>query len=180
MEGIEESILIAPKYADDVTYAMLNKETQVELKRRIPVILKSHDLTTNDTKTEEYECPKPAPPPPPPSTMEELIAHKDDKVCWSALDWLVNFKPPPIEDKTPDWTKCKLLGTLLETENDFKRRKVLTITSRNKHDAKFKSKYLGNKIKLRTFQMYVSSVFLYNTETWAINKSISDWIDSFH
>ena len=97
-DGIEESILIAPKYADDVTYAMLNEETQKELKRRIPVILKTHDLSTNDTKTEEYEIPKPPPPPPPPPTMEDLIAHKDDKVCWSALDWLVNFEPPPVED----------------------------------------------------------------------------------
>ena len=33
----------------------------------------------------------------PPPTMEDLIAHKDDKVCWSALDCLVNFEPPPIE-----------------------------------------------------------------------------------
>ena len=80
--GIEDSILIAPKYADDVTYAVKNSETQVELKRRIPVILKTHDLTTNDTKTEEYEIPKPPPPPPPPPTMEELIKHKNDKICF--------------------------------------------------------------------------------------------------
>ena len=28
--------------------------------------------------------------------------------------------------------------------------------------------------------MYVSSVFLYNTETWAVNKSLIDKIDSYH
>ena len=44
-DGIEDSILIAPKYADDVTYALTNKTAQVELKRRIPVILDTHDLT---------------------------------------------------------------------------------------------------------------------------------------
>ena len=89
----------------------------------------------------------------------------DDKVCWSALDCLVNFEPPPIEDTTPDWTKCKLLGSLLKTEKDFKRRKMLTMTSHRRHEPKFKSKHIGNRMKIRTFQMYVSSVFLYNT--WA-------------
>ena len=63
-EGIEESILITPKYADDITYAVTEKQTQIELKRRIPVILKTHDLSTNETKTEEYEIPKPPQPPP--------------------------------------------------------------------------------------------------------------------
>ena len=92
----------------------------------------------------------------------------------------MNFEPPPVEDTTPDWTKCKLLGSLLETEKDFKRRKMLTMTSHRRHDAKFKSKYIGNRMKIRTFQMYVSSVFLYNTETWAVNKSLSDKIDSYH
>ena len=87
--GIESSILIAPKYADDITYAVKDEDTQVELKRRIPLILKTHDLTTNDTKTEEYIIPKPPPPSPPPPTMEELIGHKDDKICWSDLDWIV-------------------------------------------------------------------------------------------
>lgn len=32
-DGIENLILIAPKYADDVTYAVNNVETQIELKR---------------------------------------------------------------------------------------------------------------------------------------------------
>ena len=75
-DDIEESILITPKYADDITYVTTNKETQIELKRRIPTILKSHNLKINETKTEEYEIPKPPPPPQPSPTMEELIAHK--------------------------------------------------------------------------------------------------------
>ena len=179
-EGIEDSILIAPKYADDVTYALTNKPAQVELKRRIPVILDTHDLTANETKTEEYEIPKPPPPPRPPPTMDELIKHKDDKICWSALDWLVHHEPAPIKDTTPDWAKCKLLGTLLETENDFKKRKILTIDSLKKHNNVFTSRYVGHKMKLRTFNMYVGSVFLHNTETWAVNKTILDKIDSFH
>ena len=178
--GIESSILIAPKYADDVTYAVTDKETQAELKRRIPIILDTHDLTTNDTKTEEYEIPKPPPPPPPPTTMEKLIAHKDDKTLWSQLDWLVNYTPPAPKDTTPDWTKCKLLGSLLETEADINRRKSLAITSLNTHNNIFKSKDIGNEMKIRTFNVYVSSVFLFNSELWATNESLNKKIDSYH
>ena len=177
--GIESSILIAPKYADDITYAVKDEDTQVELKRRIPLILKTHDLTTNDTKTEEYIIPKPPPPSPPPPTMEELIGHKDDKICWSDLDWIVHYTPQPPKDKTPDWKQCKLLGSLLETEADFKRRKALAMNSYNKHTKIFKSKYISNNLKIRTFNMYVSSVFLYNSETWATNTTFNAKIDSF-
>ena len=176
---MEVSILITPKYADDVTYALKDAEAQVELKRRIPQILATHDLMINHTKTEEYEIPKPPPPPPPPPTMEELIAHKDDKVWWSALDWLVHYVPPPIKDETPDWRKCKLLGSQLESNVDFKRRKQLAINTLKKHNHIFTSKHIGNGAKIRTFHMYIGSVFLHNTETWAVNKTLSDKIDSF-
>ena len=32
-------------------------------------------------------------------------------------------------------------------------------------------------MKLRTFKMYISSVFLYNTEIWGINKVLADKIN---
>ena len=179
-DGMEESILITPKYADDVTYALKDVKAQEGLKRRIPPILKTHDLMINHTKTEEYTIPKPPPLPPPAPTIEELLAHKDDKVCWSALDWLVQYEPPPVKDDTPDWRNCKLLGSLLETETDIKRRKQLTIVSMKKYNHIFTSKHIGNKLKIRTFNMYIGSVFLYNSENWAVNKTTSDKIDSFH
>ena len=49
-----------------------------------------------------------------------------------------------------------------------------------KHNHIFTSKYIGNTRKIRTFNIYVSSVFLYNTETWAMNPTISNKIDSYH
>ena len=101
------------------------------------------------------------------------------KICWSALDWLVNHKPPPPKDLTPDWRKCKLLGSLLGTEEDFIRRKQLTLNAMKKYENIFKSKHIGNKMKIRTFQMYIASVFLYNTEIWSVNKTLNEKIDSF-
>ena len=179
-DDIRKSILITPKYADDVTYALNNVEAQVKLKNTIPVILKDYDLSINETKTEEYEIPKPPPPPPPPPTTEALLKHKKNTVCWSALDWLVTYKPPPKKDETPDWKRCKLLGSLLGTQEDFARRKHLTLTAITKYDHIFKSKHINNKLKIRTFQLYISSVFLYNSETWAINQTLINKIDSFH
>mgnify|MGYP006903447244 CR=1 FL=1 len=70
-----------------------------------------HDLSTNGTRIEEYEIQKP----PPTSTIEELIKHKNNNICSSEMDWLVNYKPPPPKDETPDWTNFKLLGRLLSS-----------------------------------------------------------------
>ena len=177
---LQESIFIAPKYADDVTYALKNEESQTKLKETIPKILQTHKLKINTSKTEEYTIPKPPPLPPSSPTMEMLLAHKNDKVCWSELDWLVNHKPPPAKDLTPDWKTCELLGSLLDTEQDFTRRKFLTLNAMKKYEHIFKSNHIENSLKIRTFQMYIGSVFLYNTEIWAVNKTLNNKIDSFH
>ena len=179
---IEEnsSIFVKPKYADDVTYATERKSTSESIKCEIPKLLKTHNLKINETKTEEYIIPKPPPLPPPTPTMDTLLAYKNDKILWSELDWLVNYKPPPAKDLTPDWKTCKLLGSLLDTGKDFERRKSLTFTTMTKYEHIFKSKHIGKATKVRTFSIYIASVFLYNTEIWGMNNTLSEKIDSFH
>ena len=100
-------MLFAPKYADHITYATNNKRIYDELQHRTSTKLKSFNLLVNSSKTEYYQVPKPIPEPPKPS-MEELLAHRDDKILWSALDWLVNYTPASPKDDTPDCKKCKL------------------------------------------------------------------------
>ena len=81
------------------------------------------------------------------------------------------------------YTPCPnltLLGSLLDTEKDFGRRKRLTLDALRKYDHVFKSKRISNALKIRTFNIYIASVFLYNTELWAVNKTLNDKIDSFH
>ena len=61
------------------------------------------------------------------------------------------------------WKKCKLLGTLLDTEGDVKRRKVLGMNVVNS----MKEIFFGDisiEVKVRSFNCYVSSVFLHNCE----------------
>ena len=126
-----------------------------------------------------YEIPKPPPSPPPHPTLDELLKHKNDKPRWSDLDYLVNYSPK-IKDNTPDWKQCKLLGSLLDTESDIKRRKILTIDVMKKMENIFRSARISIALKIRCFNTYVSSVFLYNSELWCMNKSISEVIDAFH
>ena len=78
------------------------------------------------------------------------------------------------------WKSCKLLGSLLDTDNDIKRRKGLAIdTARKLHEI-----FMNNRIsianKMRTFNAYVTSVFLYNSELWCLKKNLRKGIDSFH
>ena len=109
--------------------------------------------------------------------MDTLLAHKNDKILWSGLDWLVNYKPPPEKDLTPDWKTCKLLGSLLDTEG-FRKEKIANVYYNEKIRTHFQVKtywkcHEGTNI-------YIASVFLYNTEIWGTNNTLSEKIDSFH
>ena len=106
--------------------------------------------------------------------MGMLLKHKDDKPVWSAFDWL-NYKPPTI-DKTPDWKNCKLLGT----EKEINRRTGLTIDSMREMKYIYKSKAFSMQMKVRTFEAFSASVFLYNSELWTLTATLKKKMDSFH
>ena len=170
--------MISPKYADDITYGSTNGNQIDELEKKVPVRLNTYDLYANDDKTEKYQIPKPPPPPPPKPSMKTLLKHKDDKPLWSELDWMT-YKPP-TKDKMPDWTDCKLLGSKLDTDKDIGRRKGMTIDSMRKFQSIYKSKNVSIESKIKTFNTFAASVFLYNSEIWTCTASINNKIDSFH
>ena len=170
-----KGFLTTPKYADDISYAGTCKSQIYELETKVPQQLHKYDLSVNPTKIERYEIPKPPPPPKP--TMGTLIKHKDEKMLWSELDWLVNYKPK-TKDRTPDWKDCMLLGLKLGTDKDIARRKSLTINSTKKMEYIYKSNNLSFEMKLRTFNAF--SVFLYNSELWSMTATTEKIIDSFH
>ena len=78
-----------------------------------------------------------------------------------------------------DWKKCKLLGSLLDTIEDFHRRKGLAVgcIANLKH---IFCRKVSIEVKLRAFNCYVASIFLYNSELWTITKKLENEIDSFH
>ena len=77
------------------------------------------------------------------------------------------------------WKDCKLLGSLLGTDNDIKRRKGLAVAVINNKRDIFYSK-LDIHTKVRVFNCYVGSVFLYNSELWGLTATKLKAIDSFH
>ena len=52
------------------------------------------------------------------------------------------------------WKKCKLLGSLLDTKEDIKRRKRLAIDSMKTLENIFNSKYISEVIRLRIFKKH--------------------------
>ena len=125
--------------------------------------LNEYNLTANQTKTDKYQIPKPPPPIPPQLSTETLIKHKGDKHRLSELDWLVNYHSD-VKDDIPDWRNYKLLGSKLDTVNDFQRGKGLPIDSMKEMDYIYKSKSFSIEANMRTFHAFASSVFLYNSK----------------
>ena len=75
--------------------------------------------------------------------------------------------------------KCKLLGSLLDSDEDIKRRKGPAFDSFKTLENIFKSRHISEVIRLRIFKAYFESIFLYNSEIWTLTKSLEDKIDSF-
>ena len=76
------------------------------------------------------------------------------------------------------WKKCKLLGTLLDTQDDVKRRKVLAMNVVNSmKEIFFRDRSI--EVKIGSFNCYVGSAFLYNCETWTLTKTFENTIDLF-
>jgi hypothetical protein len=78
-----------------------------------------------------------------------------------------------------NWEKCKYLGTLLDTAEDIKRRKRLAIVAYNKLKFILDSKKTTITMKSRIFTAFISSIFLYNSELWTLNKKLENIIDVF-
>ena len=166
---------IAPKYADDITIVTTSKEMISKIKETIPPQLKKYNLMVNETKTEQYQIPRPHPDPLP---LDLNSALDQNDIRWSALDWITNAKQPTPVNK--DWKKCKLLGSLLDASADITRRKMIALEHMKTFKNIFNSHKLKTVTKVRTFNTYVATIFLYNSETWTITQTLENQIDSCH
>ena len=81
--------------------------------------------------------------------------------------------------ESDDWKKCKYLGSLLDTEKDIKRRKILAIDAYRKLRNIFESKKISLEVKLRLMRSHIQSIFLYNCELWTLTKNLEYEIDVF-
>ena len=74
---------------------------------------------------------------------------------------------------------CKLLGTLLNTEEDIKRRKILAINATSNLQHFFENEKLTINLKLKLVSTYIEPIFIYNSETWILNKPMEESINAF-
>ena len=73
-----------------------------------------------------------------------------------------------------------IFGSQLDTEKDIKRRKGLVLETMRTLNHIFKTHKLSILTKIRTFNAYCGSIFLYNSELWVTTKSVNNMIDSVH
>ena len=84
-----------------------------------------------------------------------------------------------IDKMNNEWRKCKLLGSLLDTEADIKRRQGLAIDVMKKLKFIMTNSKISLKSKLLAFNAYVAPIFLYNSELWTLNKKRENQVDVF-
>ena len=84
-----------------------------------------------------------------------------------------------ISRQNHQWKKCKLLGTLLDTEEDIKTRKILAINAANNLRRFFEKDKLTINLKLKLINTYIEPIFLCNSVTWTLTKSMEESINSF-
>ena len=76
------------------------------------------------------------------------------------------------------WKKCKYLGSLLDTEEDIKRRTQLANQTYYNLQKTLKSNKLSKKTKIKLFQTFIQSIFLYNSELWSTTKKLENKVDA--
>ena len=84
-----------------------------------------------------------------------------------------------IRQVNEKWKKCKLLGSLLDTEKDINRRKIIAIDAFKTLNKNVDSRKISNAVKIRTFKSYVASVFLYNSELWTLTQKLENTVNTF-
>ena len=72
------------------------------------------------------------------------------------------------------------MGSKLGTKQDIKSRKSKVWEPIKNNIKFFRSKKISIKHKIRIFNTYVETIFLYNSELWTLNKTLEKTIDSFH
>ena len=77
------------------------------------------------------------------------------------------------------WRDRKLLGSVLDTQNDIKRRKVLAIIAANKLKHLFLNKDVTISVKTKLFKSYITPIFLSNSELWTLTNNMQRKVDSF-
>ena len=143
------------EYSDDCDFADEDIEKLRSFLPQVREVLAEWNLQVNESKTEF--C-----------TVD--LAHQKD----------TDSNGQPLVNNEP-WRKCKSLGSLLCTEKDIQRRRILAESAFKKFEKIWLSgKKISLERKLRLYDAQVVSVLLYNSNSWSPTKATLNKIDSLH
>ena len=77
------------------------------------------------------------------------------------------------------WKDTVLLGSKLDTESDINRRKGLASAAWNKNSKLLTNKTLPLLLRMRYFEAFISSIFLYQCGIWTLTDKLNHKIDVF-
>ena len=69
-----------------------------------------------------------------------------------------------------DWKNCKYLGSYFDTNKDICHRKQLSMAAFQKYKNILLSKKLSISTRMRIFNAYITSIFLYNSGLWTTTQ----------
>ena len=153
------------QYADDINFVTLQYPLIPKYQEEIPQKLKKRDLECNASKNEYFKVTRKYNP-------AECINCQQCGKCGKCK----SCKECPY---CKDWRKCKFLGSMIDTKSDIKRRKSLSINAMNKLDVFWKNERTSNKTKIKVFNIYIASIFLFNAPLWSMDKTTEKSVDAF-
>ena len=119
------------------------------------------------------------------SNSKDEIAMVQNTVPQALLTRNLNINKEKTEQHTisrtgtQTWKTCKYLGSLLDTNKEFSNSKQKATFAMFKFKVLFNNSNLTTKTKLRIFNCFISTIFLYNSETWTTTNTLNRQIDSF-
>ena len=74
-----------------------------------------------------------------------------------------------VRQNIDEWKKCKLLGSYVDTETDIKNRKGKLFNAADQLKEIFMHRRLPYSTKVKAFNTYLTTIFLYDFELWTLN-----------
>ena len=151
----ESSLPLEWEYADDADFA---DEDEDKLHQLLPIckeILSEWNLLVNESKTE----------------FEKFYLAGSDEM---------DGKGEPIKNREP-WRKSVSLGSKLCSKEDIQHRIILGNVAFEKYKKVWmQGSKINLKIKIKIYEAYVTSVMLYNCNSWATPQNLFDKLDICH
>ena len=144
--------ILEVQYSDDISWITNGDKNLIdEIKEKVPKQLEKRNLLINPDKTEEHK-----------------------------IEWIKKPKKGEIiKEEDWSWKTCKILGSLIDTKEDIKRRKSLALVALNKLNDIWENKKIALNLKSKIFNSTIKPIFLYNSELWALSNADEKQIDNF-